>query len=63
MNIVSDTGHEEWEEIRKCWEPDSNLRSLQTQAPLLSVSANTSMNMDLNIFSLFATFMDSVCVR
>lgn len=42
---------------------DSNLRSLQKQAPLLSVSVNTSMNMDLNIFSLFATFMDSVCVR
>lgn len=29
---------EEWEEIRKCWEPDSNLHCLQKQAPLLSVS-------------------------
>jgi len=39
--------------------PDSNLRSLQKQVPLLSVSVNTSMNMDLNIVGLFDTFMDS----
>lgn len=43
----------ECEEIRKCWEPDSKLHCLQKQAPLLSVLVNTSMNMDLNIFSSF----------